>query len=313
MKIALFEDLGVAQDIIEKHKKKLLDLGHTFIQFEKNQDIDVLIERISGVDVLMLANMKIDQKVIEKADSLKYINIAFTGVDHIPLDYAKSRNIDISNASGYSTDSVAELCICFMLQLLRNVGKVEERCRNSLTKDGLIGSTLKGKTVGIIGGGKIGSQVAKLAKLFGAKTVLYSRSKKDSNLFDEQLDLEKLLAVSDIVSLHCPLTKETENLISYNQFSKMKSTAFLINTARGNVINQEALSDALKNGVISGAAIDVFDIEPPLPSNHILLNTPNLILTPHIAFATKESLQLRAEIVFDNLYSWLNGEVKNRI
>ena len=261
----------------------------------------------------MLANMKIDQKVIEKADSLKYINIAFTGVDHIPLDYAKSRNIDISNASGYSTDSVAELCICFMLQLLRNVGKVEERCRNSLTKDGLIGSTLKGKTVGIIGGGKIGSQVAKLAKLFGAKTVLYSRSKKDSNLFDEQLDLEKLLAVSDIVSLHCPLTKETENLISYNQFSKMKSTAFLINTARGNVINQEALSDALKNGVISGAAIDVFDIEPPLPSNHILLNTPNLILTPHIAFATKESLQLRAEIVFDNLYSWLNGEVKNRI
>ena len=313
MKIALFEDLGVAQDIIEKHKKKLLDLGHTFIQFEKNQDIDLYIERISGVDVLMLANMKIDQKVIEKADSLKYINIAFTGVDHIPLDYAKSRNIDISNASGYSTDSVAELCICFMLQLLRNVGKVEERCRNSLTKDGLIGSTLKGKTVGIIGGGKIGSQVAKLAKLFGAKTVLYSRSKKDSNLFDEQLDLEKLLAVSDIVSLHCPLTKETENLISYNQFSKMKSTAFLINTARGNVINQEALSDALKNGVISGAAIDVFDIEPPLPSNHILLNTPNLILTPHIAFATKESLQLRAEIVFDNLYSWLNGEVKNRI
>ncbi len=313
MKIVLFEDLGISQEIIEKHRKKLLDLGHTFIQFEKSQDIDEQIKRISGADVLMLANMKIDKKVLEKADSLKYINIAFTGVDHVPVDYAKSRNIDISNASGYSNDSVAELCICFMLQLLRNVGKVEEKCRNNLTKDGLIGSTLKGKTVGIIGGGKIGSQVAKLAKCFGANIVLYSRTKKDNSIFDEQLDLEKLLKVSDIVSLHCPLNKETENLISHNELSKMKPTAYLVNTARGNVVNKEALSYALKNGVISGAAIDVFDIEPPLPCDHILLNTPNLIVTPHIAFATKESLELRAEIVFDNLYSWLDGEVKNRI
>ena len=144
--------------------------------------------------------------------------------------------------------------------------------------------------------------------------IVSSRRKAvDTNIFDEQVTIEDLLKRSDIVSLHCPLTEDTKNLIGKKELTLMKKNAILINTARGAVVNSADLSEALRNGTIAGAASDVFETEPPLDLEHPLLHCPNIIVTPHIAFASVESMKLRAEIVFDNLYSWLNGEQKNKV
>lgn len=208
---------------------------------------------------------------------------------------------------------MAELCISFMIQLLRNIAKTEQRCRNGGTKDGLIGNLLCGKTVGIIGAGAIGKRVANICKVFGCRVLAYNRSKVTDSSIDRQVSLEELLQQSDIVSLHCPLTSDTKGLISKERLEQMKKSALLINTARGGVVDQEALAEALREGKIAGAACDVFDVEPPLPKDHPLLNTPNTIVTPHIAFASVESMEQRAEIVFENLYSWLDGKQINCI
>ncbi|MCI7742772.1 MAG: hypothetical protein MSO56_10840 [Clostridiales bacterium] len=146
--------------MIEQHARKLEAMGHTFVAYPKNADPLVQAERSRDADVIMLANMPLAPVVLEEAKSLKFIDLAFTGVDHIPMAEAKQRGIAVSNASGYATQAVAELCVSFMIQLLRNVGKTEERCRSGGTKDGLVGNLLCGKTVGIVGAGAIGKKVA---------------------------------------------------------------------------------------------------------------------------------------------------------
>ena len=313
MKIVLLEELGVTETVLEKYSKKLEEMGHTFVSCKKDTNIETQIERVKDADVLMIANMPLDKKVIENANNLKFIDVAFTGVDHIPVEEAKQRNIAISNASGYATQAVAELCISFMIQLLRKIKENEESCRKGGTKEGLIGNLLCGKTVGIVGGGKIGKKVAELCKAFGCKVIAYNRSTINDNSIDEQVSLEDLLKNSDIVSLHCPLTSETKGMIGKEQLKLMKETAILINTARGDVVKSADLAEALQNGTIAGVACDVFEKEPPLQLDYSLLNTPNTIVTPHIAFSSVESMEERAEIVFDNLFSWLDGKQKNKI
>ena len=313
MRIVLLEELGVSETVLEKYSKKLEEMGHTFVSYKKVPNIETQIERVKDADVLMIANMPLDKKVIENANNLKFIDVAFTGVDHIPVEEAKQRNIAISNASGYATQAVAELCISFMIQLLRKIKENEESCRKGGTKEGLIGNLLCGKTVGIVGAGKIGKKVAELCKAFGCKVIAYNRSTINDNSIDEQVSLEDLLKNSDIVSLHCPLTSETKGMIGKEQLKLMKETAILINTARGDVVKSADLAEALQNGTIAGVACDVFEKEPPLQLDYSLLNTPNTIVTPHIAFSSVESMEERAEIVFDNLFSWLDGKQKNKI
>ena len=313
MKIVLLEELGVSETVLEKYSKKLEEMGHTFVSYKKDTNIETQIERVKDADVLMIANMPLDKKVIENANNLKFIDVAFTGVDHIPVEEAKQRNIAISNASGYATQAVAELCISFMIQLLRKIKENEESCRKGGTKEGLIGNLLCGKTVGIVGAGKIGKKVAELCKAFGCKVIAYNRSTINDNSIDEQVSLEELLKNSDIVSLHCPLTSETKGMIGKEQLKLMKETAILINTARGDVVKSADLAEALQNGTIAGVACDVFEKEPPLQLDYALLNTPNTIVTPHMAFSSVESMEERAEIVFDNLFSWLDGKQKNKI
>lgn len=313
MKIVLLEGLGVSEELIAEHARKLEKMGHTFIAYEKNTDPKVQAERSRDADAVMLANMPLDASVIEEASSLKYIDVAFTGVDHIPMEEAKRKGITVSNASGYATQAVAELCISFMIQLLRNVGKTEKRCREGGTKDGLVGNLLCGKTVGIVGAGAIGKRTAALCKAFGCSVIAYSRSTVTDSIFDEQVSLEELLKRSDIVSLHCPLTAETKGMIGKEELALMKKQAILINTARGAVVDSKALAKALENGEIAGAACDVFETEPPLSLEHPLLHCPNTIVTPHIAFASVESMEQRAEIVFNNLYSWLDGNPVNLV
>ena len=279
MKIELLESLGIAEKELDQFAQKLKAEGHEFCAYEKNTDEDVQIERAKDADVIMIANMPLSGKVIRSCPSLKYIDVAFTGVDHVDLEAAKERNIAVSNASGYSNESVAELSLCMMLSLLRNVKQVEDRCRNEGAKDGLVGRELKGKTVGIVGLGAIGKRVAQLVKAFGCEVLAYSRHPK--------IDKEKI--------------------------GMMKQGAILINAARGPVVDYEALAAALEEGKVGGAGIDVFEGEPPIKKDHPMLKTPNTIATPHIAFASAESMTLRAGIVFDNLEKWMAGKQQNVI
>lgn len=311
MKIVLLESLGVGDETLKRHIKKIKSMGHEFISYEKNTDTAIQTERIKDADAVILANMPLASLAIEGAKNLKFIDVAFTGVDHIPMDNIRKRKIAVSNASGYATEAVAELCISFMIQLLRNVKKTEESCRSGGTKDGLVGNLLFGKTVGIVGAGKIGKKLAGLLKAFDCTVLAYNRSSVLDAAIDRQVTLKELLKASDIVSLHCPLTEDTKGLIGKEQLAVMKKSAVLINTARGAIVDQEALVHALSDGIIAGCACDVFESEPPLSLDNPLLSAPNTILTPHIAFASQESMEERAKIVFENLYSWLDGNQIN--
>jgi phosphoglycerate dehydrogenase-like enzyme len=313
MNIVLLEGLGVSKEIIDKHAAKLAEMGHTFAAYDKNTDAGVQLERSRDADVVMIANMPLAKRVVEESANLKYIDVAFTGVDHIPVAEAKARGIAVSNASGYATQAVAELCICFMIELLRKVPQAEAKCRASGTKDGLNFRLLAGKTVGIVGCGAIGKRTAALCRAFGAHVIGFNRSKVTDPVIEEQVSLEELLKRADIVSLHTPLTPETRGMISTKQLALMQPSAYLINTARGGVVDQDALAAALLKGQIAGAALDVFYEEPPLPANHPLLGIPNTIVTPHMAFSSVESMEERCTIVFDNLYSWLAGTQLNKI
>lgn len=312
MKIVLLESLGVAPEVMEKYTEKLKEQGHTVECYTKDMDEEVQIKRAKDADVLIIANMPLSGNVIRACDNLKYIDVAFTGVDHVDLEAAREKGIAVSNASGYSTEAVAELAICMMLSLLRNVSQVDKKCREGGTKDGLVGSELRGKVVGIVGTGAIGRRVAELCHCFGCRVIGYSRHRKtDLPDYIGTVSLEELLSQSDIVSLHCPLNEDSKLMINESRIQMMKENAILINAARGPVVDSAALADALNKGRIAGAGIDVFEMEPPVPEQHPLVTAKHTLLTPHVAFASKESMELRAEIVFDNIEKWLSGKQQN--
>lgn len=313
MEIALLENLGVSNAFISQQQDKLAKLGHTLTVHERTENPAEQLTAIGNAEAVIVANMPLTQSAVEQAPNLAFIDVAFTGVDHIPVDAAKARDIAISNASGYATEAVAELTIGFMIDLLRSVPAAETLCRDGKTKAGLPANLLAGKTVGIIGAGAIGKRVAELTHAFGCKTLAYNRSEVSTPVIDAQVDLETLLRESDIVTIHCPLTPETRGLIGEEALATMKDTAYLINTARGPVVDEAALAHALEQGKIAGAACDVFTTEPPLPADNPLLQAPNCIVTPHLGFYTQESMEQRAEIVFENLYGWLNGNQQNVI
>lgn len=314
MNIVLMESLGVDDSILNDYILKLKDKGHDFKVYNRSDDIKVQKEQIKDADIVIIANMPLSGEVISSAKRLKFINVAFTGVDHLDVSRAKGLGIDISNASGYSNESVCELTICMILTLLRNVREVEKRCREYKTKDGLVGSELNGKVVGIVGTGKIGSRVAQILSAFGCKILAYNgfSNKADTDIIT-YLPLKEMLEMSDIVTLHCPISEKSRHIINKQTLSCMKKDAILINTARGGVVDSSALAWALNNDMIRAAAVDVFDVEPPLDDSEPLLKAKNTLLTPHIAFASKESMLKRAKIVFENIDMWLSGNQINKI
>ena len=314
MNIVLLESLGVPDAVLNACAKPLTDAGHSFKAYAKNTDPQVQIEEAKDADVIMIANMPLKGEVIRACPNLKYIDVAFTGVDHVDLEAAKAGGVKVSNAAGYSTQAVAELCLGLMLDLLRNVPQVTERCRSGGTKDGLVGTELSGKTVGIVGVGAIGTRVAELCHAFGCKVLGNKRHVTGQEpAFIEFVPLDELLERSDIVSLHTPLNDSTKGLINAASIEKMKPGALLINTSRGPVVDSAALAAALDSGRLGGAGIDVFEMEPPVPANHPLLHSKNTIVTPHVAFATAESLEARCKIVFDNIEQWMAGHQTNII
>ena len=313
-KIVIMESLGISAEELAARKAPFEAQGHVFVDYPKTTDPAKLIEEAKDADAMILANMPMPADVLRKCDKLKFIDVAFTGVDHVGLDAAKEKNIAVSNASGYSNEAVSELVIGMTLSLARNLRSVEDRCREGKDKTGLVGWEIKGKTVGIIGLGKIGTRTAELFHAFGATVLAQSRTHHDSIAeYIEQVTQEELLRRSDIVVLHCPLNDSTRGMINAEKLAMMKPTALLVNVARGPVVVEKDLAAALENGVIAGAAIDVFDKEPPLDTASPILHAPNCLVTPHVAFATQQSMSLRAEIVFDNLAKWMEGHQINTI
>lgn len=312
MKIVLLESLGIKKEVLDDYVRPLIEAGHTFEAYERDLDVCVQAERLKDADVLLIANMPLKAEVLEKCSNLKFINVAFTGVDHIPVALAKEKGIAVSNASGYSNESVAELVLGMTLTLLRKVPQVDRNTRNGGTVNGLVGNELQGKTVGIIGTGAIGARTAELFNAFGCKVLGYDVFPKElANV--ENVSMDELLERSDIISVHCPLMDSTRNLINEDKFAKMKDGVVFINCARGPIVDSEALKNALKSGKVGAAGIDVYEMEPPIPSTHPLMDAPNTILTPHIAFLSEESMVKRAAIVFNSLNCWLEGNQINKI
>ena len=308
------ESLGISDEELAARKAPFEAQGHVFVDYPKTTDPAKLIEEAKDADAMILANMPMPADVLRKCNKLKFIDVAFTGVDHVGLDAAKEKNIAVSNASGYSNEAVSELVIGTTLSLARNLRSVEDRCREGKDKTGLVGWEIKGKTVGIIGLGKIGTRTAELFHAFGATVLAQSRTHHDGIAeYIEQVTQEELLRRSDIVVLHCPLNDSTRGMINAEKLAMMKPTALLVNVARGPVVVEKDLVASLENGVIAGAAIDVFDKEPPLDTASPILHVPNCLVTPHVAFATQQSMSLRAEIVFDNLAKWMEGHQINTI
>lgn len=314
MKIALLEPLGVSADRITELARPLEEAGHTFTYYDtKTTDADELARRSADADVVMIANNPYPARVIESADNLKMIAVAFTGIDHVGLDACRERNIAVCNCVGYSDVSVAELTIGLTIDVLRRVAEGDAAARNGGTSTSLVGREIHGRTVGIVGTGHIGIQAAKLFRAFGADVLGYARHK--SYAAQEAgitfVGLDELLSRSDIVSLHLPLNDTTRKTFGADQFAQMKDGAVSINCARGAIVDNDALAEALNSGHLAGAGIDVFDTEPPLDPSYKLLSANNVVLTPHVGFLTEEAMERRAVIEFDNVLAYLNGTPRN--
>lgn len=314
MKVVLLEPLGVPNQVIEALSEKLREQHHEFTAYNSVEtDVAQLSKRANDADVLIIANNPLPGEVIRASGKLKFISVGFTGIDHVDKQACLDKGIKVANSAGYATTSVAELVIGLIIGKLRNIKECDAAIRQGRTKDGLVGNELAGKTVGIVGTGAIGRKTAQLLKAFDCHLLGYDKypSQEAAELGIQYVSLEELLQRSDIVSLHAPLTEDTAGLIGAEQLKLLQPHAILVNCARGEIIDIQAAAKMLKERRIGGAAVDVFEVEPPLPKDHVLLEADNAILTPHVAFATKESIEFRAKIAFDNVYAWLEGKAQN--
>ena len=264
---------------------------------------------------ILNSKVKFDKKLMQSLPNLKYIGMLATGYNMIDIEAAKELGITVTNVRGYGPQSVAQLVMAFVLSLSFRVVDHNNQVHNGdwvKCKDYSFSSypliELENKTMGIFGFGDIGREVAKIAMGMGMKVLVYSRSKKEG--FENASSLEELFERSDFLSLNAPLNKETENIVNKNLLSKMKKTAFLINTSRGGVIVEKDLADALNNGVIAGAGLDVLSKEPPTADNP-LLTAKNCYITPHFAGNTFEARTRLMHKVYENIKAFLDGNPTN--
>lgn len=314
MKISLLEPLGIPESMVEELSAPIKAAGHEFTYYsQKTTDSEELKKRSAGQDIVMIANNPYPAEVVDSADALKMLAVAFTGIDHVAVDTCKEKGIMICNCAGYSNICVSELCIGMAIDVLRFVDRANDAVRNGGTNAGLCGREISGKKVGIIGCGEIGFMTAKLFKAFGADVYAYARHEREEVKAEgiKYVSLDEIMSECDIISLHTPNNKETKGLISKEKIALMKPTAIFINCARGPIVDNEALAEALNSDKIAGAAIDVFDYEPPLKEDYPLLHAKNTLLTPHIAFLSDEAMVRRAKIEFDNVMAFINGNPQN--
>jgi phosphoglycerate dehydrogenase-like enzyme len=310
MKIRIIEPIGQSETAIRSRLKEVLEKGghNLFICDTRGLTDAELIQKVGDADALLLSNRPLSGAVIEACPRLKLICVAFTGIDHVDQDACKARGIILHNAAGYAVHAVSELAIGLMIALLRRIVSADAVVRSGGSNRDLVGTELFGKTLGIIGCGRIGLQVARLGNAFGCHVLGFeSHELRIDDVAIEQVELDELLRRSDIVSLHVPLTADTQGLVGRQQIAKMKASAILINTARGPVVDESALVEALEQKRLAGAGLDVFDVEPPLASDHPILKAPNTVLVPHIGFETAEAMSAKADIALHQLEDFLSG------
>lgn len=315
MKIVLLEPLGISAEKLEELAAPLKAAGHSFTAYDSvTTDVEELKNRLGDADIAMIANHPLPNDVIRADANLKFVSVAFVGIDHVGVDACREKGIGISNTGGYCNDAVAELAVGLTLDCIRNISKCDEAVQAGKGKAGLQGHELAGKTVGIIGTGAIGCRAAEIFKVFGCRLIGYSRSERPraKEIGIEYMPLNDVMKTADVISIHTPLTPETRGLIGKEQIALMKEGAILINTARGPVMDIPAVAEALRAGKIK-AGTDVYENDPPLPAGHPLLGAPNLVTTPHVGFDTKESIDRRAVMAFENVTAWMDGKPVRRM
>lgn len=281
---------------------------------------DKIVERISDAEIVIVNKTPISRETLEACPAIRYIGVLATGYDVIDVEEAKKRNIPVCNIPTYGTTAVSQMVMALLLEVCHHVGAHSHAVKNgdwTKNQDWCFWNypliELFGKNMGIIGFGKIGQATGQLAKAFGMNVLAYDAVESESGKeIGTYVGLDELLAKSDVISLHCPLFKNTEGIINKNTIAKMKDGVIIINTSRGPLIVEEDLAQALHSGKIYAAACDVVTTEPIQESNP-LLGCYNSLLTPHIAWAPKESRQRLMNIAVENLQGFLNGKVQNRV
>jgi glycerate dehydrogenase len=294
------------------------DFAHEWINFGRSEPADVAA-RIADADIVVLNKVPLDRNAVEAAERLRLVAVAATGTDNVDLAACASRGIVTSNIRSYALHTVPEHTFALILALRRSIipyrdsvaagrwGEAGQFCYFDYPVNDLAGSTL-----GIIGDGVLGRAVADLGRAFGMK-VLFSTYKGTSGMGPLYTPFEEVLRTSDVITLHAPLLPSTRNMIGRDEFALMQARPILINTARGGLVEEEALCEALEQGLIRGAAFDVVTTEPP-PSDHPflrLLGRPDFILTPHVAWSSAEAAQTLADQLIDNIESFWAGNPRN--
>ena len=297
----------------ELKKKYQIEVHTGKIPIPKN----ILKNKIKNIDGLICFPYdKIDNELIDFGSNLKVISTYSVGFDHIDIDYAKKKKIRVGYTPKVLTDATADLAFGLMLDLVRRISEGDRLIRNGKWKQifgayDYVGIDLQGKTLGILGMGRIGSTLAKRAKVFDMKIIYHNRNRisknKEKTLGAKYVSQNKLITQSDILSIHVPHTSETDQMFNNKIFKKMKNSSFLINTSRGKIVNEKDLSAALKNKIISGAGLDVFESEP-IGKNHPFTKISNIILAPHIGSSSKETREEMAKIAVKNLNLGINGK-----
>lgn len=312
MKIVLTDAQTVVDGLVTVDCLK--DFGeviqHGLLKYEE------VAEAIEDADMVIVNKTVMDAGSIRLAKKLKYIGLFATGYNNIDIEYCRAHGITVCNAGSYSTDAVAQQTFALILEHFNNTAKYNDYVQDGKWKRSPTFSPfvyplneLSGKVIGIVGLGAIGQKVAKIAQAFGMKTIAYNRSLRNVDGVT-QVDFDTLLKESDIVTVHCPLNKDSERMFNKETFAKMKQTALFVNTARGGVVVENDLRDALENGMIGGACIDVLTVEPMI-EDCVLMGAKNCIITPHIAWAPLETRQRLMGIVCDNIRGFLSGEPQN--
>lgn len=280
---------------------------------------DQIVERSRGADVLFTNKTPVRESVIRQLADLKFIGVLATGYNIIDVKAARERGVIVSNIPDYGSYSVAQLTLALLLELCHHVQRHSDSVYEgkwASSKDWCFWDyplvELAGKTMGIIGFGSIGQKVGDMATAFGMKLLGTARTQSDQSHRKNfrWADIGELLEESDVVSIHCPLTPDTEGMINAQSLRRMKKHAFLINTSRGPIIVDQDLADALNDGVISGAGIDVLSVEPP-PKDNPLFNAKNCIITPHIAWATRDARKRLMDMATNNLRAFVKGSPVN--
>lgn len=295
--------------------KRELPEGFNLIMLEENSQ-ECLEQMVGQADyILASGRVKINQTVLDKADRLKMIQRTGVGLDSLDLEGIRERNIPLYVNQGVNAQSVAEHTLLLMLACLRKLTSIHRNTVNGVWKkqaQGVQTYELKGKTVGLVGMGNIAKMVVRLLSGFGVKVLYYDAYRlsleEEEKLGVSYCSFQTLLEESDIVSLHCPLTERTRGFMDANAFCAMKNGAVLINTARGGLVDMEALIEALKSGKLAFAGLDVFDMEP-LPIGHPIMKLENVILTPHIGGITRDSFRQMMHDAMRNIEAFENGEL----